>query len=109
MLSSYRIMWIFVFFDLPTNTKTEQKRASKFRKYLLKDSFGMMQYSIYIRHCASKEISNLHINRIRKNLPKNGHISILTITDKQFGNIINLWDGSSEPPKQLPAPQLELF
>ena len=47
-LNAYKIMWLFVFFDLPTNTKTERKAASGFRKKLLKDGFTMMQYSVYI-------------------------------------------------------------
>ena len=55
-LNAYRIMWLFVFFDLPTNTKTERRHAVQFRKALEKDGFTMMQYSVYVRHCASKEI-----------------------------------------------------
>ena len=33
--SSYRIMWVFIFFDLPTETKKQRKAAADFRKYLL--------------------------------------------------------------------------
>ena len=54
-LNAYRIMWLFVMFDLPTNTKVERRNATLFRKALEKDGFTMMQYSVYIRHCASKE------------------------------------------------------
>ena len=53
--SEYRIMWILVFFDLPTDTKRERKAAGDFRKQLLKDGFTMFQFSIYVRHCASME------------------------------------------------------
>lgn len=48
-LNGYRIMWLFVFFDLPTETKKDRKNASGFRNQLLKDGFSMMQYSVYIR------------------------------------------------------------
>ena len=44
-----------VFFDLPTDTKKERKAAALFRQNLLKDGFTMFQFSIYIRHCGSKE------------------------------------------------------
>ena len=54
-LNAYRIMWILVFFDLPTETKLERKRYAQFRENLLKDGFGMFQFSIYIRHCSSRE------------------------------------------------------
>ena len=42
-LNAYRIMWLFVLFDLPTNSKKERKSASGFRKNLLKNGFTMMQ------------------------------------------------------------------
>ena len=54
-LNAYHIMWLFVFFDLPVSTKKEMKAAALFRKNLEKDGFSMMQFSVYIRHCASRE------------------------------------------------------
>ena len=36
-LNAYRIMWLFVFFALPTHTKTERRHAAQFRKALEKD------------------------------------------------------------------------
>ena len=59
-LNAYHVMWLFVFFDLPTNTKTEKRNAALFRKGLEKDGFTMMQYSVYTRHCGSKESMNTH-------------------------------------------------
>ena len=57
-------MWLMVFFDLPTDTKKERKVASLFRQNLLKDGFTMFQFSIYIRHCGSKENMEVHIKRV---------------------------------------------
>lgn len=48
--SEYRIMWVLVFFDLPTETKKEKKAYADFRKNLQKDGFTMFQFSIYVRH-----------------------------------------------------------
>jgi CRISPR-associated protein Cas2 len=107
-LNGYRIMWLFVFFDLPTETKKDRKNASGFRNKLLKDGFSMMQYSVYIRHCASSESADVHEKRIFQLLPPLGKISLLRITDKQFGNIQNYW-GRSEILKEPPPTQLELF
>ena len=101
-------MWLFVMFDLPTNTKVERRNATLFRKALEKDGFTMMQYSVYIRHCASKESMNVQIKRLRNNLPPTGHVSILAVTDKQYGDIINLW-GRIEHSKPETPHQLELF
>lgn len=107
-LNAYRIMWLFVLFDLPTNTKKEKKAATRFRKELLKDGFTMMQYSVYTRHCASKESADVHIKRIQNSLPDAGQVSIAQITDKQYGNIINYWGVKSDPLPEQPK-QLELF
>lgn len=90
-LNAYRIMWLFVFFDLPTNTKAERRHAAQFRKALEKDGFSMMQFSVYVRHCASKENMQVHINRVRRSMPPSGYTSILAVTDKQYGDILNFW------------------
>ena len=75
-LNAYHIMWLFVFFDLPTNTKKERKAAARFRKDLIQDGFTMMQYSVYIRHCASKESGEVHSKRIKSCIPDKGQVSI---------------------------------
>ncbi len=68
----------------------------------------MMQLSIYTRHCASKESADLHIKRVKSFLTGKGKVSILSVTDKQYSNIINFW--GKEPQKKCQPPQqLELF
>ncbi len=107
-LNAYHIMWLFVFFDLPTNTKKERKAAARFRKDLMQDGFTMMQYSVYIRHCASKESGEVHAKRIKSCVPEKGQVSILRITDKQYGDIMNYW-GIKEKPLPEGPKQLEIF
>ena len=107
-LSEYRIMWVLVFFDLPTETKKERKTAADFRKRLLNDGFSMFQFSIYIRHCDSKENADVHTTRIKKILPASGSVGILCITDKQFGNM-NIFYGKEERNLPPAGSQLELF
>lgn len=67
------------------------KRAAQFRKWLEKDGFSMMQFSVYIRHCASRESMNVHIKRLKSIIPEEGKVSILYVTDKQYGDIYNFW------------------
>ncbi len=107
-LNAYRIMWVMVFFDLPTETKKDRKLASRFRKQLLDDGFTMFQFSIYLRHCASRENAHVHIKRTKNNLPPNGKVGILEITDKQFGRM-ELFHGMVETKKPNVVQQLELF
>lgn len=106
--SEYRVMWILVFFDLPTETQKERKVYADFRKKLITDGFTMFQFSIYVRHCASRENADVHVKRVKNILPNKGHIGILTITDKQFGDI-ELYYGQKEQEVTTPYQQLELF
>lgn len=106
--SEYRVMWILVFFDLPTETKRERKNYSDFRKRLLNDGFIMFQYSIYMRHCQSKENADVHIKRVKSYLPPLGEVGVLSITDKQFGSM-ELFRAKKVVSKNPPCLQLELF
>ena len=90
-LNAYHIMWLFVFFDLPVITQKERKAATQFRSNLMKDGFVMLQYSVYIRHCASYESQTVHIKRVKAIAPETGMVRILSVTDKQYGNIVNFW------------------
>ena len=107
-ISQYRVMWVFVFFDLQTETKRERRSYATFRKKLLNDGFTMFQFSIYLRHCASRENAQVHINRVKSFLPPRGHVGVLCITDKQFSNM-ELFIGKKEEEVKTPYQQLELF
>ena len=106
--SEYRIMWILVFFDLPTETKKEKKSYADFRTKLLCDGFTMFKFSIYLRHCPSRENAEVHIRRVKQSLPPSGNIGILCITDKQFGQM-EFFSGAKEEKPTIQPQQLELF
>ena len=101
-------MWVLVLFDLPTETKKDRKAYATFRKQLLRDGFTMFQFSIYVRHCASMENAKVHIKRVKSILPDFGHVGIMCITDKQFGDIEIFYGKKSQEPN-APGQQLELF
>ncbi len=101
-------MWILVLFDLPTTTKIERKRYTQFRNFIKRDGFTMMQYSVYMRHCASDENAQVHAKRIKNHLPPDGEIRIIKITDKQFARI-EVFYGKKHKPTEKPPAQLELF
>jgi CRISPR-associated protein Cas2 len=107
-LNEYRILWVLVFFDLPVVLKKERKIAARFRKDIMGDGFSMFQFSIYVRHCPSRENADVHIKRVKKILPEKGHVGILTITDKQFGTM-ELFCGQKEADPPATPQQLELF
>lgn len=107
-LSGYRFMWLVVCFDLPVDTKKARRAYARFRKGLLRDGFIMMQYSVYIRHCASEESAAVHIGRVERMVPDDGEVRIITITDKQFERMRVFWGKRRQPPERAPV-QLEFF
>ena len=107
-LNQYRIMWVLVFFDLPTVSTEDKRQYRLFRKRLLNDGFNMFQFSIYVRHCNSRENAQVHIQRVKRFLPPAGHVVVMTITDKQFGMIeVFYGDKKAKPPD--PLNQMTLF
>ncbi len=106
--SEYRLMWILVFFDLPTETKKQRKDAANFRKYLISDGFSMFQYSIYVRHCPSRENMQVHIDRVSHIIPDSGKVCILQLTDRQFTEI-KIFEGHTKAKPLTTSFQLELF
>ncbi|MFV0531147.1 MAG: CRISPR-associated endonuclease Cas2 [Flavobacteriales bacterium] len=106
--NAYRIMWVMVLYDLPTETKAMRRAANLFRKRLEDDGFALFQFSIYTRHCPSRENAEVHIKRVKSILPKAGKVAIMCITDKQFGSIELFHARNKEEPPPL-YQQLELF
>ncbi|MDE0268181.1 MAG: CRISPR-associated endonuclease Cas2 [Acidimicrobiaceae bacterium] len=85
--SGYRFMWMMVMFDLPVTTKQQRKRAAKFRHNLLDLGFEMAQFSVYMKFCGSRSAADAMTTRIERQVPKQGRVSILVFTDKQYGNM----------------------
>ncbi len=101
-------MWILVFFDLPTETAKDRKAYAAFRKDLQHDGFTMFQFSIYIRHCASRENMQVHLKRVCAMMPAKGKVGIMAVTDKQFGEM-EIFYGKDTKPTPQQGTQLELF
>jgi len=104
-----RFMRLFVFFDLPTNTKKQRKEANKFRNMLIKEAFMMLQYSVYVRVCRGQEMVNKYISKLEEKLPSNGNIRVLQITDKQYERIKILVGEETREDKCVGMKQLLLF
>lgn len=107
-LNAYRIMWVLVYFDLPTETKKDRKNYALFRKKIMANGFSMFQFSMYIRHCSSRENADVHIKRVKSILPPKGHVGIMCVTDKQFG-MMEIFRGRELVDGPETSQQLELF
>ena len=79
-----KFMRLLVMFDLPVTEAEERRAAARFRQFLLKDGYHMMQFSIYVRICNGADDIEKHIRRLYDNVPGNGSVRCLTVTEKQF-------------------------
>lgn len=80
----YIAMRVICIFDLPVVTHNEKRAYRTFRKFLLKNGFQMLQYSVYIRTCPNRSFASKFYKKIKANSPRKGDIRLLTITEKQF-------------------------
>lgn len=102
-------MRLIVMFDLPVVSDKNRKQATKFRNYLMKDGYDMLQYSVYSRICANADAVDKHIKRLITNTPLQGAVRILTITNKQFSEAV-IAAGQKDPQeKRINESQLILF
>ena len=106
--SGYNIVWLFAMFDLPVNDKKARRAYARFRNLLLENGFSQMQYSVYARCCDTDETAQTHRNKIVSQLPRDGHVRLLTVTDRQFGKMEVYFGKTRNNPEPKPK-QLQLF
>ncbi len=82
-----RFMRVIVFFDLPMVNAAERNVYNKFRKFLIKDGFMMMQESVYCKLAANQNAANAIVDHLKNGKPSEGLVQVLIITEKQYSNI----------------------
>ena len=80
-------MRVIVFFDMPTESAFDRREYSRFRKYLIKNGFMMMQESVYIKLTLNQTAAKLLVDSIKRSKPSVGLVQVLVITEKQFQRI----------------------
>ncbi|MFQ7481285.1 MAG: CRISPR-associated endonuclease Cas2 [Ruminococcus sp.] len=67
---------------------SENRRAySKFRKFLLKNGFIMLQESVYCKLALNGTAVNAIIDNVHRNKPQEGLVQLLTVTEKQYSKM----------------------
>ncbi len=80
-------MRVIVFYDLPSVEIHELRAYRKFRKYLIKNGFMMMQESVYCKLALTQTVATSIINSLKQNKPPAGIVQMLCITEKQFSKM----------------------
>ena len=90
-------MRILVMFDLPVTTPADRKEYVKFRKFLIKSGFLMMQESIYCKLSPNSTLADAVVENVRKNKPEKGLVQVLRVTEKQYAKMeFIVGEGKSE-------------
>ena len=105
---AWRTVWVFAMFDLPVETAAHRRAYTRFRKDLLEDGFAMMQFSVYFRHCASRDSGEAHIRRMGASVPAEGEVRFMMVTDAQFARV-QVFAGKRRKSPEMPPAQLEFF
>ena len=90
MEGSSRFVRLVLFFDLPQETKIDQRHYRQFVKYLKTEGFIRIQYSVYAKLCINNDSAKTIQKRLKNNVPDNGDIRYLIITERQYQNIVNM-------------------
>ena len=94
-------MRLILFFDLPMVSQKEKKIYSDFRKYLIKNGYIMIQFSVYCKIFNNRDAAVNHINTLYKNIPSKGYIRLMLVTEKQYNNSIIVIGGKSNQEQVL--------
>lgn len=106
--SGYRFMWMLVMFDLPVGSKRQRKRATGFRNRLLDLGFEMNQFSVYMKFCPNRTYADTLAAKVGRHVPPEGMVSLLTFTDKQYGQM-KVFHGAVEKTEDRERKQLLLL
>lgn len=102
-------MRLLVFFDLPVTTREYKRAYVLFRRFLLQDGYDMLQWSVYGRMVNGSDDAEKHQRRLAANLPKEGSIRCLQVSEKQFVTMKLLVGTRSFQEKKVNADQMLLF
>lgn len=83
----YQQMRIFCMFDLPMETKKQQREYRMFRKGLIENGFNMLQFSVYYRTVPNREAAKKFVPRLTRMAPSNGEVRVLYVSEKQFSDM----------------------
>lgn len=108
-MSRLKYMRVLVFFDIPTKTKANRQDASSFRKFLNSEGYSMMQYSVYYKICNGIDSANRSVAKLQKQVPHQGNIRAIIITEKQWGDMYLFLGTPTKQELKITSEQISIF
>lgn len=72
----------------PTNKRGTKTAYTKFREYLRKDGYVLLQPEVYMRAVTSRRAVSSHLSALSVKRPKTGTVRVLVLTEKQYARIV---------------------
>ncbi len=91
----FNFMRLLLLFDLPMVTKKEKRTYTQFRKYLIMNGYMMMQFSVYCKIFNNRDAAINHMNILKRNVPAQGQIRIMLVTESQYAKMDIIVGGKS--------------
>lgn len=80
-------MRVFVLFDMPMLTSSDKREYRKFRKFLIKSGFIMLQESVYAKLVLNATAAKTVLENVKRNAPSRGLVQLLNVTERQFASM----------------------
>lgn len=84
---NFRYMRIMVMFDLPVIKSEEKREYRKFKRFLEKQGYIMIQESVYSKLALNGSIVKVLENALIKHKPKYGFVLYFTLTENQYSSM----------------------
>ncbi len=102
-------MRLMVFFDLPVKTRADRRCYGRFHRFLVRDGYDMIQFSVYARICNGDEALQKHLARLLREAPDRGSVRWMQVTERQFAGIGVVTGRKKRVEQSGVADQLSLF
>lgn len=96
-------VWSIVMFDLPVKTKVQRTHANRYRKLLIDLGWSREQYSVYVRYVPTGVSVVPEITQMRSQIPAQGKVEILAVSDRQWSKALRFYNASPEEPPEPPG------
>jgi CRISPR-associated protein Cas2 len=103
-----RFVWLLVFYDLPVAHREDRKTYARFHKSILKRGYEMMQFSVYRKFVGTADRGERELAKLVGLCPNKGHVSVMSVTEKQMGRMTTIWNGGKQKENSRPT-QMVLF
>lgn len=74
-------------FDMPMLTSSDKREYRKFRKFLIKAGFIMLQESVYAKLVLNATAARTVLENVKRNAPSRGLVQLLNVTERQFASM----------------------